>query len=314
MDYDADASPPARFVPIPFPFRPREQGALTTGLTARPALGMGLLGVAFVLLKRHGKLRNMLEGEGVEGGPGSGAAKGRYTFSPALCSTNSCLWELALLQRHYNPDVATQAKFLSHLNPESGQLPQGLPGVRQVHPTLGPVELAKEYAAETWGHFRPTPKASHGWHQWDGGDIGGRAIERALLPSRSRCAGGSRRWRLAGRRARAAPPGRLHSIPSWRDISARRIRCPRRRRLPTSGRCGDSNRTGPSSGSSSSSPGPLPSSTRTSPRRTRRQLQRRIRRRRPQPHRQPLRKRRVGTRRNRIGSACFACGPNANDF
>lgn len=128
---------------------------LGASLHARPSLAMGVLGTAYMLLKRNGRLRGMLEGEGVEGG---GPPSILRHFDPSLCTQASALWELALLQRHVHPHVASQARYLANLHPSTGAIPAGV-AVQLPYPTLGPGELVAQYEkVEEEGKFNPGPR------------------------------------------------------------------------------------------------------------------------------------------------------------
>jgi len=146
----------------------RAMGAARWG---RPGLGMGLLGGCKGLLKRHGRLRMMLENEGdgpaasaVGGaGPSTGEARWMGGFHPAepdpaeSGAVRSLLWELSLLSAHYHPHVRAISAALVSMDVNSGAFPNHLAGAPTLNPLLTPSDLGKIHAAECRGEFRPGP-------------------------------------------------------------------------------------------------------------------------------------------------------------
>jgi len=125
---------------------------LGAALVARPGLAMGLLGIVKGLLKRHGRLRLMLDadgdGPGGDGGGGlggmdhdasggagvGGAPVGLGGWRPddpdpgAAGALRCPAWELSLLGRHWHPYVAGMARSLASLDVATGGFAAGSDG------------------------------------------------------------------------------------------------------------------------------------------------------------------------------------------
>ena len=123
------------------------------GEAARPGCHLTLCNPPSRLLRRHNKLRTLLEGDSI-GSLGTGA------YNPSTsdpCDANaltSAAWELSLLRAHYHPHVAQSAAAIAAIPPGGGA--GNLSGV--VNTAAGPAQLAESYAYHATGLFRPTPQ------------------------------------------------------------------------------------------------------------------------------------------------------------
>ena len=107
------------------------------------------------LLRRHFKLRGLLEGESV-GSLGQGGYNPACTDPAEAGALTSTAWELALLARHFHPHVAQCATAVAAIPPGGGS--GDLSGV--VNTAMTPAQIAEAYAFHDTGLFRPAPAAA----------------------------------------------------------------------------------------------------------------------------------------------------------
>lgn len=105
------------------------------------------------LLRRHHKLRALLEGDSI-GALGTGAYNPSAADPSDAHALASTAWELSLLRAHYHPHVAQSAAAVAAIPPGGGA--GNLGGV--VNTAAGPAQLAESYAYHATGLFRPTPQ------------------------------------------------------------------------------------------------------------------------------------------------------------
>ena len=146
-----------------------KRAASTAGAAGDSGTSMGLMCVLQRLLRRHGKLRGMLENEA--GGPAGGfKSYSAVIEDPAETGALSVpLWEISYLAAHYHPHVAQAAKEISNMNIAAATAAAASRGggggggsgggANSVLP-LGStaVDLAVQYSTVKGG-FRPPPKA-----------------------------------------------------------------------------------------------------------------------------------------------------------
>jgi len=130
--------------------------SLTTAMGCESGEALGLLCAAGRMLRRHAKLRGMLEGEVVvrSGSLAATAHTKPEDEDPAVGGWLGCpLWELSALARHYHPEVASTALGVASMgSSKDAGLPPAIGGAR------GPAEVAEAFSTRG-GAFRPAPKA-----------------------------------------------------------------------------------------------------------------------------------------------------------
>jgi CBF/Mak21 family len=127
----------------------------SSALHVPPGAALAQLSVANRLLRRHARLRGLLEGESV-GSLGAGGYN-PFTADPAEAGALSCTaWELALLPQHFHSDVAQSAIAVAQIPPGGGS--GNLSGV--VNTAATPQQLAEAYAFERTGVLKPAPEAA----------------------------------------------------------------------------------------------------------------------------------------------------------
>jgi len=115
---------------------------------------MGYLAAAGRLLRKHFKLRGMLEGGTVRTGLVAQPWGAPEEEDPAVGGwLGTPLWELALLARHYHPEVARTAASIARMGHRGeASLPPAIAGAR------GPSDVALAFSSHG-GSFFPPPQA-----------------------------------------------------------------------------------------------------------------------------------------------------------